>query len=135
MDNVRYPYGNQKILEGDIHWLTDPLKIVLVGTQDYTYSSIHQSLADVAEDARVVTSGTLTGRTSTYGVADADDVSFGTVNAGPRIDAAILYKDTGTESSSTLIAYMPNGNGLPIYPDGSIVRITWDNGARKIFIL
>lgn len=135
MDNVRYPYGNQKILEGDIHWLTDPLKIVLVGTQSYTYSAIHQSLADVPAAARVVTSGTLTGRTSTLGVADADDVSFGTVAAGPRIDAAVLYHDTGTESSSTLIAYMPNGVGLPIYPDGSIVSITWNNGANKIFVL
>lgn len=135
MDNVRYPYGNQKILEGDIHWLTDPLKIVLVGTQSYTYSAIHQSLADVPAAARVVTSGTLTGRTSTLGVADADDVSFGTVAAGPRIDAAVLYHDTGTEASSTLIAYMPNGVGLPIYPDGSIVSITWNNGANKIFVL
>ena len=84
---------------------------------------------------RVATSGTLENRTSTYGVADADDVSFGSVSAGPRIDAAILYKDTGTESTSTLIAYMPDGVGLPIYPDGSIVRITFDNGANKIFIL
>ena len=135
MNNTRYPYGNQQILEGDIHWLTDDLKIVLVGTQSYTYSAIHQSLADISADARVATSGTLENRTSTYGVADADDVSFGSVSAGPRIDAAILYKDTGTESTSTLIAYMPDGVGLPIYPDGSIVRITFDNGANQIFIL
>lgn len=135
MSNQRYPYGNQKILEGDIPWNTAAITAVLVGTAAYTYNSVHQHLSDIPAGARVATSGTLANRSSTLGVADADDVTFTAVTAGPRIDAIVLYKDTGVASTSPLIAYLSDGVGLPIYADGSNIKITWDNSANKIMKL
>jgi hypothetical protein len=136
MPNFRYPYGNQKILEGEIPWLTAPICAVLVGTQNYQPDTIHQTLADVPENAIVAISGTLEGRSTTLGVADADDVTWGTVPAGDsRADAVVLVNYTGTRSSSVLIAYFGTVVGVPVYPDGSDITVHWDNGANKIFVL
>lgn len=136
MGNFRYPYGNEKILEGELSWITSPIVAVLVGTQNYQPSSVHRTLADVPVSAIVATSGTLTGRTATLGVADADDVTWGTVPAGPaRGDAVILACDTGSRSTSTLIAYFGTVVGVPVYPDGSNITVHWSNGASKIFVL
>lgn len=135
MSNFRYPYGNEKILAGDIPWLTAPIVAVLVGTQDYQPSLIHQTLADVPVDAIVATSGTLTGRSAILGVADADDVTWGTVSAGPQGDAVILAHDTGDRTTSTLIAYFGSLVGVPVYPDGGDITVHWDNGANRIFVL
>jgi hypothetical protein len=135
MLNARYPYGNQKILEGDIAWNTDPIVALLVGTESYTYNPVHQHLADVPEAARVAMSGTLTGRTADLGVADASDLVFAAVPAGPTANAVILLKSTGTESNSVLIAYISDCRGLPYNPDGSNIELNWNNGASKIFVL
>ncbi len=135
MPNLRYPYGNQKILEGDIAWNDGPICAVLVGTASYSYNPVHRHLADIPVGARVATSGTLTGRTSTLGVADADNLVFTAVGAGPRIDTVVLFNNTGDETDSVLIAYMSDGIGLPVHPDGSDVSISWDNGANRIFVL
>jgi hypothetical protein len=133
--NVRYPYGNEKILTGEIPWLTAPIKVLLIGTNNYTYSDVHQHLSDIPIAARIQMSGTLTGRTATLGVADANDVLLPAVPAGQNGDAIVVLHDTGLESTSVLIAYLNDGVGLPVSPDGSNIEINWDNAANKIFKL
>lgn len=135
MLNTRYPYGNQKILEGEIAWNTDAIVALLVGTAAYTYNAVHRHLSDIPADARVALSGTLTGRSSTLGVADASDLVFDAVPAGPTANAVILLKSTGTESDSVLIAYLSDCDGLPYNPDGSNIELNWSNGASRIFVL
>ena len=63
---------------------------------------------------------------------DAADITFTSVS-GPSIEAIILFADTGTESTSPLIAYIDTATGLPITPNGGDIIVTWDNGANKIF--
>lgn len=136
MPNFRYPYGNQKILEGEIPWLTAPIVAHLIGTQYYQPDTIHQTMLDVPEEAVVATSGTLTGRSSTLGVADADDVTWGTVPTSTTSgNAVILATETGARATSVLIAYFGTIVGVPVHPDGSDITCHWDNGANKIFVL
>ena len=45
----------------------------------------------------------------------------------------IIYKDTGTEATSPLIAMIDTATGLPITPNGGDIIVTWDNGVNKIF--
>jgi hypothetical protein len=135
MLNTRYPYGNQKILEGEIAWVDGPIVAVLVGTQSYTYNPVHRHLSDIPTVARVATSGTLTGRSATLGVADANDLIFPAVPSGPVANAVILVNSTGTESNSVLIAYLSDCTGLPYHPDGSDIELNWSNGANRIFVL
>ena len=54
---------------------------------------------------------------------------------GASIEAIVLYKDTGTDATSPLIASIATATGLPITPNGGDIIVTWDNGANKIFKL
>lgn len=134
MDHL-YPSAKQAFLSGQLNWLTDPIVAVLVGTQYYTYSDAHATLLDLPLQARIaVTTGTLANRTAALGVADADDASFGSV-IGNMGNAIMLCTDTGSDSTSLLIAYLDAGAGVPVNPDGSIINVAWSNGDTKIFAL
>ena len=134
MANTLYDKGRQRFLEGQFNWLTDTLKVLLVDTGAYTPNfGTHEFLSDIPTRARGGTSpgGVLTSKTPP---GDAADITFSSVS-GPSIEALVIYKDTGTESTSPLIAYIDTATGLPITPNGGDIIVTWDNGANKIFKL
>lgn len=135
MANALYDAGREAFLNGDIDWTNDNIKVVLIDTADYTVDlSTHDFLDDVAAAARVATSGNLASKTSTDGVADAADVTFTSVT-GDESEALIIYKDTGTESTSNLIAYIDSATGLPVTPNGGDITVQWDSGSNRIFKL
>ena len=135
MANALYDKGREGFLDGSIDWDTDTIKVVLVDTADYTVNlSTHDNLDDVAGAARVATSSALTSKTVTAGVADAADVTLVAVTGDPS-EALILYKDTGVESTSRLIAYIDSATNLPVTPNGGDIVIAWDSGSNKIFKL
>ena len=135
MANALFDKARQRFLEGQFNWNTDTIKAVLVDTGTYTVNlSAHEFLSDISGGARIATSGAFTGKTTTGGAADANDVTFTSVT-GASIDAIVLYKDTGTAATSPLIAFIDTATGLPITPNGGDIIVTWDNGANKIFKL
>ena len=135
MANALYDRGREGFLDGSIDWDTDTIKCVLVDAADYTVNlSTHDNLDDIPGGARVGTPQTLGSKTVTAGVADAADVTFPSVTGDPS-EAIVIYKDTGVESTSRLIAYIDTATGLPVTPNGGNITITWDNGANKIFKL
>lgn len=135
MANGLYDKGRSKFLDGTISWSSDNIKIVLVDAADYTVSlSTHEFLSDIPSGARVATSDNLTTKTSTSGIADADNVTFTAVTGDPS-EAIVIYKDTTNASTSPLIAYIDTATGLPVTPNGGDITITWDNGTNKIFKL
>lgn len=135
MANALYDKGRQRFLEGQLNWLTDTIKAILVDTGTYTPNlTSHEFLSDVAGVSRITTPVTLTSKTSTGGAADAADVTFSSVS-GASIEAIIIYKDTGVEGTSPLLAYIDTATGLPITPNGGDIIVTWDNGPNKIFKL
>jgi len=135
MADALYGLGRQKILEGSIAMLTDNIKVVLVDLADYTLAiDTHDFLDDIPAGARVATSGNMASKTSTLGVFDAADITFSSVT-GDVSEALVIYKDTGTASTSPLIAYIDAATGLPVTPNGGDITITWDSGANKIFKL
>ena len=135
MANALFDKARQRFLEGQFNWNTDTIKAVLVDTGTYTPNlSAHEFLSDISTGARVATSGAFTGKSTAGGAADANDVTFTSVT-GPSIEAIVIYKDTGTDSTSPLIAYIDTATGLPITPNGGDIIVTWDNGPNKIFKL
>lgn len=96
--------------------------------------SVDQYLSDIPSGARIATSSNLTTKTSTKGVADADDVTFTSVS-GAQSEAIVLYKDTGTAGTSPLILFADNYTGLPVTPNGANIVLQWDNGSNRIFSL
>lgn len=134
MANVLYDKGREGFLAGEIDWDADDIRAILVDTNDYAFSAAHDFLDDVAAGARVAVSGSLTGKSTTSGVADAADPTFTAVVGDPS-EAVILYKHTGSDATARLIAYMDTGTGLPVTPNGGDINLTFDNGANKIFKL
>lgn len=133
MANTLYDAARQRFLEAQLNWLTDTVKVLLVDTGAYTpQTAVHQYLADIPISARIAGPVTLTSKTTSGGAADAADVTFTSVT-GPSIEAIVIYKDSGTEATSPLIAYIDTATGLPITPNGGDIIVTWDNGVNKIF--
>lgn len=135
MANALYDKARERFLRGQLDWLTDTIKVVLVDTGNYSVNlAAHEFLSDIPSAARVAISGALTGKTATGGVADADDVTIAAVS-GPTVEALVIFKDTGNPSTSPLIAWIDTASGLPFTPNGGDVTIQWDNGANRIFKL
>lgn len=135
MANAMFAKGREAFLAGDIDWAADNIKCVLVdhGT-DTPVPATDQYLSDIAAGARVATSGNLSGKTVTDGVADAADVTFSAVS-GASCESIVIYKDTGDPATSPLIAYIDTATGLPVTPNGGDITVQWDSGANKIFKL
>jgi hypothetical protein len=135
MANALFDKARQRFLEGQFNWNTDTIKAVLVDTGTYTVNlSAHEFLSDIGTGARISTSGAFTGKATTGGAADANDVTFTSVT-GASIEAIVLYRDTGVDATSPLIAFIDTATGLPITPNGGDIIVTWDNGPNKIFKL
>jgi hypothetical protein len=135
MANQMYTKGLQSFLEGGIAWLTDNIKVVLVDSAAYTPAvTTHQFLSDIPSGARIATSANLAGKTSTGGVAGANNAVF-TAASGVQSEYAVIYKDTGTAATSSLIYFMDTMTGLPVTPNGGDITLAWDTGPNKIFKL
>lgn len=130
-----YDAARKAFLDADIDMLVDDIRVILVDTADYTVNlATHDFLDDVPGAARVATSGALGTKSTTAGVFDAADVTLSAVT-GDQAEAIVVYKHTGVESTSNLIAYIDSGTGLPVTPNGGDITIQWDAGANKIFKL
>ena len=135
MANALYDAGREGFLAGNIDWDADDIRVILVDGADYTPNlSTHDFLDDVPGAARVAVSSSLTGKTTTAGVADASDVTF-TAVTGDQFEYILIYKHTGTDATSRLIALIDTATGMPATPSGGDIIVQWDNGASKIFKL
>lgn len=118
MANTLFDNARQMFLEAQINWMTDTMKCLLVDTGAYTVqTATHKYLSDIATSARIAGPVTLTAKSTVGGAADAADCTFTSVS-GPSIEAIVIYKDTGSESTSPLIAWIDTATGLPITPNG-----------------
>lgn len=134
MANSLYSKARQAFLDATIDLPTDTIKAALV-TNGYTPNlSTHDFYDDVSANV-VGTPQTLGTKTITDGVFDAADVTFTAVASGSTVNYILIYKDTGTPSTSPLIALIDTATGLPVLTNGGNITITWDNGANKIFAI
>ena len=148
MANALYDKGRESFLRGEIAWQTNVIDVILVkvgaGAGEYDVDlAAHQFLEDVPVAARVallssnsVEGTALAGKTTTNGVADANNPVFEAVTGDPAA-ALVIYERqaSNVETTSRLIAYIDTAAGLPLTPGGTDVTIEWDDGANKIFKL
>lgn len=133
MANALYPKAKEAFLSGALNLVSNTISIALVDTGVYTYSSSHQYRSDVSNSA-VISSTTLSNKSVTNGVFDADDATFSSVT-GANCEALLIFQDTGTQANSRLIAYIDSATGLPILPNGGDITVVFSNGSNKIFSL
>jgi hypothetical protein len=82
-------------------------------------------------------SGNLSSKSVTDGVFGAANITFSAVTYSQPLGALVMYIDTGSVSTSPLIAYMDSANygGLPITATGVNISVSWPTGADLIFSL
>lgn len=139
MANALYDKAKEGFLNGDIDLIADDIKVVLVntvgtGTLYSVNTTTHTFLSDIPAAARIATSGNLVGKTTTGGAFEAGDASFTNVS-GVQCEALVIYQDTLNATTSRLIAFLDQGTGLPITPNGGNITVQWDNVANYIFKL
>ena len=128
MANVMFSKGLENLWSGNIDWLTDNIKVVMVdhGT-DVPIPGTDEHLSDIGAGARVATSSNLSGKTVVAGVISASNPTI-TAVSGATVESLLVYKDTGAEVTSPLIAYIDSTSdfSLPFTPNGSDVTIQWN---------
>lgn len=117
MADVIYNGFKAKIMDGSIDLDTDTIKVALV-TSSYTpdqdahvfFSSVTNEVSGTgytAGGASLANKTVTQDNTDNEGVFDADDVSWTTATITAR--GAVVYKSTGTASTSPLICYIDFG--------------------------
>lgn len=134
MANVFYAKGKEKILSGTINFVSDTIKVMLVKNTYPQNLATDEFVSDISA-YRLNTDQTLGAKTVTGGVFDAGDATFTTVTAGDTSEGVVIYKDTGAEATSPLLAYIDTITGFPLATNGGDITVAWDNGAYKIFSL
>ena len=134
MANALYGLGKEKILSGAIDLTTNTIKVRLVKNTYAQNLSTDEFISSVTK-VTGTTDQTLTGKSVTLGVFDADDVTFTAVPAGETSEGVVIYKDTGVEATSPVLAYIDTITGFPLATSGGNITVQWDNGAYRVFSL
>lgn len=130
MANALYPSFLDKMWNGLINIGSDTFKAALV-TSGYTFDASHVYYSSLTN---VLGSAAITTVTSTNGVLDGDDTLVTGLTSGDP-HAVIVYKWTGTTTTSPLFLYLTDGLGFDTTPTGDIHIIWSDDVTSKIFPL
>lgn len=126
MANAIYPKYKEALISGgsNVNLSSGTVKVALVDTGTYTYSSAHDFYDDVSA-AVVGTPQTIGSKSVTSGTFDGADVTFSAVS-GSSVEALVIYVDSGSAATSPLVAYIDTSvTGLPVTPNGGDISIVW----------
>lgn len=132
MANKYYPKGAEKELRGQINYVADDIRAVIVSSS-YTFSAAHEFASDLG--AIIGTPVALANKTDAGGVFDADDAVFGSLAPGSTAKAVVIIKYTGNLSTSPVIHYFDEITGFPFPTNGGDVTVPWSDGPYKILAL
>lgn len=136
MANALYKKAKEAFLDGLIDMNDDSIRVCLVKNTYIVNLNTHQFLSDISESNIAGTSFPLERTEVTDGIFDADNITIENV-ANTGFSYIILYKDTGTRSTSRLIAYIDTADGIPVAPtvDSTIITINWSETLTRIFAI
>lgn len=104
----------------------DTIKVTLIDSADYTFSSAHTTYAtDVGASAKVAVATLTTPTVSSSGTFDTDDWVF-TLVTGDQSEALITWNDTPTTpTADPLIGFYDTSiTGMPVTPNGGNINGT-----------
>lgn len=132
-----YDLGRESFLKGEISWSGDEIRVALVNNTYTQNLATDQFFSDISAVVVGTPQTITTGKTTTAGVADGQDVTFPTVATGSTCEAVVIYQWTGVTTTSRLIAYIDNtsATGLPVVTNDGDISVTWANTADRIFKL
>lgn len=116
-----YPKGAAHILGAatKVDLVADNIKVLFYAG---SYSSAHEFVSDLTGASIIARSGNLAGKTVALGVFDANDLTI-TAVSGSAFTHVLLYKDSGADASSPLIA---NFDVASFTPSGGDVNVVFN---------
>lgn len=136
VSNFIYGKAKEALLNGQFNVSSDTLKVLLV-TQSYVPNqNVDQFVSNISNSYIKVRTGALSGVTSTLGVLDASNLTYPNYD-GASFHALVIYKDTGSDNTSRLLAYIDSATGIPFLGinETTDITINWSNGSSKIISL
>jgi len=111
-----YNNGLLKILDRTVDYVSDNVAVLLVGNS-YTFDVSHEYVSNVSDEAvndtgsgyarLALASKTITLNTSANAVVfDCGDISYTDIATTNTLAGAVIYKDSGTDSTSDLVAFI-----------------------------
>lgn len=133
-ENILQFTANNNLSSGTVKVSLVDTGVYTLGTQSTTDQFYDNGSAnDVASAVPTNGTATLGSKTFTNGVFDAADATFTSVT-GNSCEALVIWIDTGTPTTSPLVAYIDTSvTGLPVTPNGGNITITWN--ASGIFAI
>lgn len=132
MANALFNAYRNSVLTAPVNLSTATIKAMFVDHADDTPATATDDfIDDILSAARVpaiascpVLGSKTTGTVGT-GVFDAADTTFSALS-GDVVESLILFEDSGTESTSDLLAFWDTATGLPLTPNGGNVTVQWN---------
>lgn len=133
MANSMYGLGRESFLEAQIEALTDTLALAMFTTAYTPNLTTDQFYSTpIASSGLVGAKVSLTSVTGLLGTLSAANLTFTSVS-GSTASYLVLFKDTGTNSTSRLIGLIDTATGLPVTPNGGNITVAWASG--QVFTL
>lgn len=135
MANSKYDKAKNGLLLGTTGygWVSQDIRVMLVDGAAYAPDTVnHASLSDVPAAARIAVTTIPLRSSDGAGAALAGDSKFAGVT-GPTSEYLLIYRHTGTDSSSFLIALIDTAPNLPFTPNGGDLDINWSSSG--IYVL
>lgn len=122
MANALYHKAVNKFFKGEIDWVDDDIRAVLIDGDNYTVDlSTHEFISHLSGILKI--SPSLANKSVAAGAAKGDAVTFSGV-AG-NVSRIVIYMATSEDNTSPLIAYYDTVSGFPINANNADVTITW----------
>ena len=136
MANFIYGKAKQSLLNGEFNISSDSLKVLLVTDSYAPNQNVDQFVSNISSSYIKQRTSSLTNVTNTLGVIDADDILVSNYD-GSAFKSLVIYKDSGTDSTSRLLAYIDTATGIPFLGINAVTDITinWSNSSNKIISL
>jgi hypothetical protein len=139
MADVFYNLAKKQIMDGTIDLVVDDIQVLLIASTPYTPDADHdfidESGASDIVDAELSGAGYARKSLATKTIVEddpnnraeynADDLAYTGADFG-TIAAVIVFKNTGVDTTSVVIAYLDTLTGLPLVTNGGNVDIAWN---------
>jgi hypothetical protein len=128
--NSLYTTAIAAINSGAVNWPTDTIQAVLVSNAYIPNINTDQFYSTIVSASAVIGSPeTITGISLTNGILFANTVVFPTVTSGSTVTYVVVFRYSGSNSTSQLLCLFDTMYGLPYSTNGANIPIAWPYGA------
>lgn len=105
MESQLYPHARELFATGQLNWLSGTYRALLLPIS-YAPDFTDENLSDISAGVRVAISEEIADRTADDGICSGTHARFPLLFEQRLISQAVIFKDSGSEATSTLVAYI-----------------------------